>query len=647
MKLRYLFLICVPLVAQPAPPAPAAADTGSGEPALSGSVEVGYRFTPNLNGNQDVYRSTVDLFEGLRLLGLDLSVREPSQKLFNRIDLHIASWGDPYDSARLDVQKTGLYQLTVDYRNIAYFNFLPSFANPLLSAGSLLTYSAFDTRIKDTDVQLDLLPGARITPYLAYSRNSWNGSGISSFEADVSQFAVPMSVNDHTDTYRGGVQIQTKKLHVTLEEGGTTFKDDQGASENQLNFGDVATFLGEPVSLLGLNELYRVRGDSAYTRASLAYAPVSWATVSGQFLYSNPNTSATYTSTAAGNLFSEDAFAFYNMGQDMATSDEQMPHTTGAFTVELRPLKKLRLVEYWSTDRLHNASDTLLIESLMSAGSPFSTTNPTADRLNLNYNEQEFDAYFDVTSWFTIRGGEKYTWGDVLVRSAALLETPFESASLSRPAGIGGVSLRVKDKLRLNADVEGGSANQTYFRTSLDNYYKVRARAEYNFLPGWRLSGDFNVLKNDNPDPAVNLSFLSHAESAALSWTPRNNQNFDVLLDYTHSHLSSDIDYLIPQTLQQANSEYLENANEATALVQLSPKAWGSVRPRLSLGGSLFTSTGSRPTNYYEPTVRLSVPFRKDLEWNSEWRYYGLSESIYQYEGFRSNQVMISLRYFR
>jgi hypothetical protein len=44
---------------------------------------------------------------------------------------------------------------------------------------------------------------------------------------------------------------------------------------------------------------------------------------------------------------------------------------------------------------------------------------------------------------------------------------------------------------------------------------------------------------------------------------------------------------------------------------------------------------------------RVSVPIYKHLYWNAEWRYYGFAEQYYQYEGFRSNQLMTSLRLVR
>jgi len=61
-------------------------------------------------------------------------------------------------------------------------------------------------------------------------------------------------------------------------------------------------------------------------------------------------------------------------------------------------------------------------------------------------------------------------------------------------------------------------------------------------------------------------------------------------------------------------------------------------------------SSGSRPTQYYQPLARLSVPIHKHVYWNAQWSYYGFAEglmSFYALEGFRSNQIMTSLRFTR
>jgi hypothetical protein len=66
--------------------------------------------------------------------------------------------------------------------------------------------------------------------------------------------------------------------------------------------------------------------------------------------------------------------------------------------------------------------------------------------------------------------------------------------------------------------------------------------------------------------------------------------------------------------------------------------------PKVSFGGSMFISSGSRPSSYYQPLARLSIPVMKHISWNSEWRYYGFGEAFYLYEGFRAHIFTTGLR---
>ena len=58
----------------------------------------------------------------------------------------------------------------------------------------------------------------------------------------------------------------------------------------------------------------------------------------------------------------------------------------------------------------------------------------------------------------------------------------------------------------------------------------------------------------------------------------------------------------------------------------------------------MYLSSGSRPTNYFEPVGRLTVPVTNHISWVSEWAYYGYGESFYSYEGFRSHLVTTGVR---
>src|SRR5580700_10894570 len=267
MRLLATFLILIPLAAQepttPAPqPAQPVAPQTSTDNWLQGSFEVGYRWLPGrIDGSFDTYRSVVNLGQGPKLLDADFTILNPSKILFDRADVHATSWGgDPYNTLRVDVQKDKIYRLTADYRNIAYFNFLPSYADPTITQGVQLNQNAYDTAIRTLNIQLDLLPGKWISPYVAVGRNTQFGSGITEFYTDQNNYAVASLYSDQTNDYRAGVRMEMGCYHLTIEQGGTIFKDDQGASNNEPNSGHVpGLFNGQPMVLDQLQEQYRVR----------------------------------------------------------------------------------------------------------------------------------------------------------------------------------------------------------------------------------------------------------------------------------------------------------------------------------------------------------------------------------------------------
>jgi hypothetical protein len=631
----------------------AASPVPAAESQLTGSIDAGYRWQAGFAGSADTYRSIINLGQGPKLLGLDFTWTGPKHRLFDHVHVRAASWGgDPYGTLHVDVFKARLYDFRGDYRDIAYFNFLPSFADPLLSRGITLNEQSFDIRRHLGTYSLDLLPGRAVVPYLAFDRNASSGTGATVFVSDANEYPVPTRLRDSTNLYRGGVRFELRRMHVTLEEGGTMFKDDQSLFSGP-NVGNVRTpVLGARLSLNGLLAAYGIRGTSTYSQGLFTANPLSWLDLYGQFLFSQPETDVNYQHAASGTFYLQPELLFYTGQQYLVSSAAKLPHTSASAGAEIRPLRRIRIIQSWLTDRLHNAGSAGARLSLAPASIPGQAAL-LGSSLATDYNQEEVNVLADLTRKITLRGGYRYVWGEA--SSAVLPAAGLSSTTrgrLRRHAGLGAITYRPGGKLSITAEAEAASSSGVYFRTSLYDYQKVRAQARHQVTGSLNLAADFIALSNQNPSPGVRYGYLALQESLSLLWTPRGGKLWDVQGSYTRSTVRSSIDYLVPQDLSQQVSRYRENSHTASALFSIHPRSGTGHMPTLTAGGSLYRSAGflsamSRPANYYQPLVILRIPVIQGVQWFSEWRYYGYGEAFYLYEGFRTNLVTTGLRLTR
>lgn len=643
-----------PASTQAAAPAPqAASPVPSAEPDISGWIDFGYRFRSGVNGSLDTYRSIVNLGSGPKLFGADLTLIDPKKRLFDTMHVRASGWGgDPYGSLHVDIEKSKIYRLDADYRDFAYFNDLPSYADPLLTRGIMLDEQAFDTRRHVGSYNLELLPGHWLVPYLAYDRDGSTGTGVMAFVQNNNEYAVPTGLNDRTSLYRGGLRIELRRFHATLEEGGTTFSSGQSLYQNPngTNYGNSNTLVfGQTLDLSSLEASYGITGSSTYSKALFSSNPATWVDLYGQFLFSQPSSNVNYQETAAGNLYLPSQILFYQSEEYLVMAASKMPHTTGSLGGEIRPFKRVRLTESWLTDRLHDSGNFSSTQTIVPAGVSQQTAALLAASLATNYNQTETNLYLELTPQLTLRGGYRYVWGDaddaVLPQGSEL--SGVDMAKMRRNVGLGGINFRPSRKLLLSAETEVASSGGVYFNTSLYNYQKVRAQARYQLTNTLRFSLDFRLLNNQNPTPGINYRYRSNQESASILWTPKNGKYVTFEGSYDFTSMRSDILYLVPQTLMQATSDYLEDAHTATALFNINLGHVGVFAPKLSAGGSLFIANGTRPTSYYQPMAKLWLPVSKHAQAFAEWWYYGYGEAFYPYEGFGTHLASIGLRYTR
>jgi hypothetical protein len=626
-------------------PAPAA------EPWITGSIDLGYRFRTNLNGSSPTYQSIVDLSAGLRLLDVDFTIVDPKHRFFDWLSVRGSNWGgDPYNTAHVDARKKGLYDFRFNYSNVLYYSALPSYANPFAPGG--VNQQWFDQYRKNMSADLTLLPNRRIVPYLSFNRNSGSGTGISTYPQQESDtFPVATTLRDHTNNYRAGVRMELHRLHVTLEQGGATFQDNDSAYNATPTTGDsTTTLLGQTLQLNNLVQAYRIRAHSVYSKALLTANPFSWLNVYAQFLYSEPKTDINYQDAATGNFVVLNSLLFYNGQTDLATGSANKPHVSANAGFEVRPFRRLRMTGSWSTDRFHDSAYSSLAAVFLTQLSSVSATTLLAPTQTVNYNRGEAMLFWDPARMLTLRGGYRYEWGDATALAGEQSQIgALESGKLNRQVALAGVNFHPSQKLSANVDYEGASTTHAYFTTSLYNYTRLRARARYRVAPALTVQANFAVLDNKDPIPGSQYDYLSRDNSLSVNWTPTGGKLkwIALLAEYDRATISSSIDYLLPQFLTPDVSSYHANAHIATSAVQVNVPAVRGVAAKLTLGGSLAIVNGTEASRYYEPLVRLSIPAGKRVYWNTEWRWYGYSDQLYLFQGFQTHLFQTGVRLSR
>lgn len=645
-RLLFALVMSVSACAQTAADKPTADAPAAPETWFTGTVDVGYRWRTDVAGSYAAYRSVVDLGEGPKLLGADLTLLDPEKRLFDRIEVRGQNWGDdPYTTLRVHARKAGAYEANVQYRNLAYFDFLPSFANPLLERGSFLNERAYDLRRRMTAVELDLRPGSTIVPFLGFETNSGEGSGVTTFVTQGNEYRLPDRLRDGARLYRGGLRFGLPRFHLTLEQGGTTFKDDQQVYSNGATQpgNRVTTLLGQSLYLSDLLQTYGVRAVGVYSRGVLAARPAGWLNLTGNFLYSQPRSAANYQDFAKGLLADLRLASFFAAERSIASATATLPRITGAFTVEAGPWRRVRVVQSWLTDRLHHAGSLTMFQTITTT-SPFSQWT----RLVSNYNQQETEVLFDLSRSITFRAGYRSVWGDAsnFVLPVAGLNAQ-ETTKLRQRVARGGLTFRPAARLSVAADAEGASSDRTYFRTTLRDYQRVSVRTRYEVNSSLSVSSQFRLWQNQNPAAGVEYEARALQSSLSLFWMPAAGKRFSFTGDYTRSTLRSSMLYLVPQTLRPEQFLYRDNAHLASGLGTVNLPGRAGRPSAFSFGGSLLLSSGSRPTTYFQPLWNASVPLSRSVAWISQWRYFGMSEAFYAYEGFRAHAVTTGLRFTR
>ena len=172
--------------------------------AIPFDLEAGYRFV-DIIGSEESYRSQINERQGFIVRGFHLGTDGRTDG-FSALD-HLRIDGSdlgagPAGSLMLDAGLAGAYRLRASYRHLDQFSALAGFANPL---GTPIGQHTWDRTRNMVDINLEILPGAVVTPLLGYTSNMLTGPGTTTYFVGQDEFKLGQDLKVHDQEIRAGL----------------------------------------------------------------------------------------------------------------------------------------------------------------------------------------------------------------------------------------------------------------------------------------------------------------------------------------------------------------------------------------------------------------------------------------------------------
>jgi len=566
--------------ATPNPPAGQEGVTSGGY-LIHSSVEVGYRYT-NVTGSNDIYDTMVNLQTGPRFLDETLSMQSLDHQglLFDDLSVNSFGWGgDPNNVLRLRADKGKWYNLQGSFRrdqNFFDYDLLVNPLNPPTSTPSVPVLNSthgFETTRRMTDVDLTLLPQARVSFRLGYSHNNMTGPSFSSIHLGTDALLL-QPWNTTMNSYRLGVDW--KMLPRTVLSYDQFLNYYRGDTDTRLNSfapallpGGGSVELGLPIdtgnktpcavkppaaSLISSSGTLtnvtcsayfnyfrnqRIRTSTPTERLSLRSNYFQRIDLVASFAYSSADMNTPLEESFNGLETRTNARAFTGTG----TAGAKQISNVLDLGVTIHPTEHLRLIEkfyFWAFRIPENANFTEVdsvctgactLLTPLSAAAPATTNTLTQSSFNQTWKTNQTEVAWDVSKKMGASLGFRYS-DQVFNHFNDFLPGDEDHFVVHGYTPLLGFWARPSHALRLNFNLEHTNYDNVIVRMAPRKESRYRFQTIYTPRPWAVLGGSINILQESNGDSSTN--YLGHNRNYGLtaSLTPRERFGLDLAYNY-------------------------------------------------------------------------------------------------------------------
>ncbi|MBI4467870.1 MAG: hypothetical protein HY650_00955 [Acidobacteria bacterium] len=606
------------------------------------------------HGNSNVYGSQVNLSSGMRLLGFSTEMRaeKGTGTLLDYLSYDMSNWGgDPYNSARLRVEKHRVYRLVADYRRSQYFNFLPTFANPLLERGVFFGQHSYDSSRRMSGTTLTILPDAPFQFHFGYERNSAFGRSFTTYSVGLDEFVLSNDLRTTTDDYRLGFDWALPRASITFEQGIRKHRDDPTTFEpagvianygNSSNVANPTSMNPKPILLDAFTRSTAQRITIPTTRFAVQARPVRRLSFTGRVAYSDASLDFTRFELLNGTLFDRSVLRYFTESRARSVASASQPSVVTDASVNIQVHDRFSLIDIFRFNRFTIAGNAvgrtteILGEDLRGQLPPpgqetrdFSSM--LVERTALSSVSNQIEGIFDATSRIVLRAG--YRYGHRTAHRFPGAENLEEQSELNTHTFLSGASIRMSRQLRAFLQVERGQADNVFTRISPRDFVRVRLRGRYRPGDKFLFTGSFGLYDATNPNPVVNNDLTNRTFTLATSYFPA--PRFSLNLAYTWTGITSQVDVINPRTQEVTPQRYRANDSFVDVLLQIVPLRSLS----FDVGYVIINANGTFPLNYHQPTGRIAYTHARRYTFYVDWRWWGYNERGIALQDYRAHAL--------
>ena len=245
---------------------------------LSLGFEAGYR-SVSVDGNLDKYREDVNLSDNaLRLFSLDLDWRPAKESWLDELTFSAEGiGGEPYESARFELRKAGLYDLKARYRSSDYF-----YADQgwyFREGGDL---HAWNARRSFYDLDFAWHAAPWVTVRVGADRMDRSGSSTTTRDLQRNVFLLDRPVDQLASTWWVGADFRAGWANITIEERYARY-------ENRWAMTSPASDGLDPggATLDAYSQTQDQKGDAPVSRVLVSGTPLEWLRFSATYARTN------------------------------------------------------------------------------------------------------------------------------------------------------------------------------------------------------------------------------------------------------------------------------------------------------------------------------------------------------------------------